>query len=88
MHNITDHSIKVNRALKLSKIGDCPQSASAMLDALPASAISALTGAQIAEMLDAMWDMAQRSKAIAEREAVAEGAIWDARKGILREIAA
>lgn len=73
------HSIKIKRALKLSTIGSCSGSAIAMLDAIPQSVVAALTSAQLADLIDANWRLAGASKAIAERDAVAEGAVWDAR---------
>lgn len=59
-----------------------------MLDAIPAEVVAALTSRQLAALLDAMWQTACASKALANREAIAEGAIWDARRGQMREIAA
>jgi len=85
---MTDHSTKINRARKASVIGDCPGSFAAMVDLVPASARATLTGRQIGELADAMWRACQQSKAIAAREAIDEGAVWDARSGRLREIAA
>lgn len=79
------HPIKVNRALRLSTIGRYPASVSAMLDAVPAEVVSALSARRLAAMLDAMWEACQESKRLALREAVAEGAIWDGER--LREIA-
>lgn len=81
-------SIKINRALKLASIGANPDSAAAMLEVIPAEAIKAVTAHQLAAMLDAVWRACQASKAIATREALDEGAIWDAGRGRLREIAA
>ena len=79
--------IKINRARKLSKIGNNYGSFDAMLAAVPAGVIAALSSAQLATLIDANWSLAQASKGIAERDACAEGAIWDARRGTLREIA-
>lgn len=81
-------SIKVNRALALANIGRNPGSAQAMLDAIPADVVAALTARRLAQMLDAMWRLAGASKALAAHDAIAEGAIWDARTGRLRSIAA
>lgn len=75
---IRNHSIKVNRALQSAAIGDCPRSAAAMLEAIPASVIARLTSREIAALLDANWRLALASKAQADREAVQTGAIWDA----------
>ena len=82
------HTIKIKRALRLSTIGSCHYSAMAMLDAIPETVVAALTSAQIAELIDANWRLAQASKAIAEREIVAEGAVWDARTERMIELRA
>lgn len=81
------HTIKVNRALSLASIGGCPGSAGDMLGAIPTAVIEALPSRLLAELLDANWRLAQRSKALANAEAVAEGAVWDARHQRLREVA-
>lgn len=78
--------IKINRALRLSKIGKCPQSAADMLAALPWSAIGRLRAVDLAELVDAMWAVASRSKAIAVADAIAEGYVWDAGRQCERRI--
>lgn len=88
MTDIIDHRRKVKRALQIAAIGAHPLSASTMLDAMPASALDALTGAQLAEMIDAMWAVAGASKALAESAAIENGFIWDARRGVSKDIAA
>lgn len=80
------HDIKVNRALRLSKTGRYPASANAMLAHVPEAVIATIPGQQLAELIDAMWDCAQASKALAAREILAEGAIWDGQRQRLREI--
>lgn len=82
------HAIKINRALRLAGIGSCHGSAMAMLDYVPASVRAALSGAELGELLDALWRACQDAKALAAREAIGEGAIWDARRQRLREIGA
>ncbi len=79
--------IKINRAMRLADISANPGSASDMLGLIPAEVVEALTAKQLATMLDAMWAACQRSKAIAARDAIAEGAIWDAGRQQLRPIA-
>ncbi|SFP86298.1 hypothetical protein [Tranquillimonas alkanivorans] len=86
MKTVTNHQIKVSRALKQAKVGAFPQSASAMLQAIPASARDTLTSAQLAELLDAMWSVAETSKSRAAREVVDEGGVWDARGQSFREL--
>lgn len=80
------HSIKINRALRTAAIGANPGSADDMLAAIPTAVVSALSGARLAELLDAMWALAGASKALAIKDAVDEGALWDGQR--LREIAA
>lgn len=82
------HTIKINRALAGAAIGRNPGSALDMLAAIPATVIDALPARLLAELLDANWSLAQASKALAHTDACAEGAIWDARRQQLREIAA
>lgn len=84
---MTTHSIKVNRALRLSTIGAHPLSTDAMLAHIPPSIIETATARAIADLLDSLWRACQASKAIASRDACSEGAIWDARRQTLRETA-
>lgn len=86
MQTMTDHTIKVNRALRMSDIGAYPSSASAMLAAIPSSVIDRLPAREIAALLDANWRLAGKSKAIACADAIAEGMIWDAKGQCHREI--
>lgn len=88
MTQTINHARKVNRALALSGIGAHPQSASAMLSAIPDEVIDALPARLIAQILDANWTLAESSKAIAEREAVQQGCVWDAKAQRHRDIAA
>lgn len=88
MTDIIDHSRKVNKAVKMSSISEHPQSASAMLRAIPDDVIAALPARLIAQLIDANWTLAGISKAIAAAEAVENGTIWDDRQGRSREIAA
>lgn len=67
------HSIKINRALKLSTIGDCGGSADDMLRMIPAATVARLRSRELAELLDAMWTACSASKAIAAREIIDEG---------------
>lgn len=85
MTNLYDNKIKVNRALTMSQIGNNPASAAAMLAAIPNDVILALPSRMIAQILDANWRLAQNSKAIALRDALSDGAIWDGQRS--REIA-
>lgn len=67
--------------------GRCPATFEAMLAHVPADIRAALTGAQIGRMIDALAAACDQSKAIANRDACDEGAIWDAQRSTLREIA-
>ena len=82
------HQIKIKRALKKSKIGTCPGSAHAMLAYIPQSIMDQATSSAVAEMLDALWLACGTSKAIAEREAIQNGFVWDAPNNRARDIAA
>lgn len=81
-------TIKINRARKLSAIGDVPGSFYAMVERVPAAVTAAITSRQLADMVDAMWAACQEAKALAEKEAIDQGAVWDARSQRLRGIAA
>lgn len=69
MKTISDHSIKVNRAVRLSGVGKYPRSARAMLDAIPPSIIACAPSRAIADLLDANWRLAQKSKSLGINEA-------------------
>ena len=88
MDSNANHSIKVNRAIAQSKIGNHPNSAAAMLRSIPSDIIAALPARLLAQLLDAQWALSGDSKAIATREAVQEGTIWDAAQNRSREIGA
>lgn len=75
---MTDHSIKVTRALGMADIGRYHASASAMLKAVPDCVVERLASADLAALLDSMWALAEKSKSIAEREIIDEGGVWDA----------
>lgn len=80
-------ALKIKRARELSTIGDNPTSFAAMANAIPADVIAALPARLIAQLVDANWQLAGTSKAIAARDAISEGAVWDERRGAFREIA-
>ncbi len=77
----TDHTIKVNRAMSLAAIGAYPESARAMLRAIPTIVVAALTSRQLAALLDANWALARNSKAVAARAVLDDGGVWDATRG-------
>ncbi len=82
------HAIKIRRAYAAAGIGGCPQSRAAMLQYLPEEVVERLPSRELARMLDALWAACQDAKALGARDAIDEGAIWDARLGRLREIGA
>ena len=84
---MTDHSIKINRAQKLTSIGKYPGTWAALLAHVPAELRNTLTARQIAQTVDALWACAQASKAIADREAIADGGVWDARRQQFHDLA-
>jgi len=72
-------SIKVIRAAKISKIGGNSNSFYNMLDYIPADVRKALSSKQIAVIIDRLWDACGASKAIAARESLENGFVWDAK---------
>ena len=80
-------TIKFTRAATLSKIGSTPRSFEDMAAYLPDSVIKSLTSTQLAEMIDALWTCAGDAKAIAAREAIEAGCVWDAKRGTSRDLA-
>jgi hypothetical protein len=81
-------NIKRTRALAKSTVGRFPGSADAMMECIPESVKIALHSGELAKMLDAMWAACQEAKGIAVHDALAEGAVWDARSRCMRSIAA
>lgn len=82
------HTIKIARAKTLAGIGPYHRSFEAMLAAVPASVVAKLSSRQLAELIDANWCLAQSAKALAEREAIDNGFVWDARTSQARDLAA
>ena len=78
MPNSHNHSIRVKRAIALSILYDVPSSAAAMVRAIPEDVVSSISARLLAQVIDANWRLAQEAKAIAARDAVREGIIWDA----------
>jgi queuine/archaeosine tRNA-ribosyltransferase len=87
MPDYTDHQIKINRATRLADVGRYPSTCSAMMRHLPAELFKRATAAEIAMAMHALWAACRESKSIAIRDAIDEGAIWDARQQRMREIA-
>lgn len=66
------------------RMGDFPTTADAIIDSIPASLFDSLTGEQLVVVADALHAAHQAGKAVAEREILAEGAIYSA--GRMREL--
>ncbi len=81
-------TIKLNRARSLSLIGGHPRTFDAFVESIPASVVGTLSAAQLAALLDAMHQFSQKSKQLAEQEALSNGGIWDDSSGTFRELAA
>lgn len=81
-------SIKLSRARRLCDTGRYPATYDVLLDHVPDALIDRLTAAEIAEMIDAMYRCSARAKALAARDAIDEGCVWDARRQRLVELQA
>lgn len=81
-------TIKINRARSLSSIGNTPRTFDAFVESIPATVVGTLSAAQLAALLDAMYQFGQKSKQLAEQEALSNGGIWDHSSGTFRAIAA
>ena len=77
---MADHTIKVKRASKIASIGKYPGTWNALLAHVPHELVQTLTVRQLAQTVDVLWACAQASKAIATREAISEGGVWDSRQ--------
>ncbi|PTV70241.1 hypothetical protein [Agrobacterium pusense] len=81
-------TIKFNRAQSLSWIGTTPRTFDALFEAIPGTVVDSLTAAQLAALIDAMHQFSEKSKLLAEREALSNGGIWDEGKNAFRQLAA
>lgn len=79
--------IKIERARRLSSTGNYPATFDAMLGHVSPTVIASVTGITLAHIIDDLYDASQAAKTIANREAVDEGAVWDANQQRHREIA-
>ena len=73
------NQIKINRAHRLADVGRYGQTAAAMAKHLPPSLIERLTGAELADVMDALRACSLEGQAIAQREALENGFVWDRR---------
>ena len=80
--------VKDTRARRLSSTGGHPLTYAANLQQVPGSLHDALTGRQLAELVDLL--RLQYLRGMAEGEAVAcdQGYVWDARRQAMRDVAA
>ena len=78
---------KINKARKIAIIGNCGRSFAAMLACIPNNIILDITSRQLADLLDANWRLANASKAIANHDAISEGAVWDHQNSRFCELA-
>lgn len=81
-------SIKINRSRSLSWVGTTPRTFDAFVESIPASVVGTLSAAQLAALIDAMHQVSERSKQLAEREAISNGGVWDEDKSAFRPLAA
>ncbi len=87
MTTFPSHRTKINRAMRLAKVGENRATAEALLRVLPESVIARVTGQELAELLDAVWKLSRNSKASAETEIVSDGGAWDEDRQAFRELA-
>ncbi len=80
-------SIKINRAAKHSKVGGLPSTFRSLLAYIPPELLDAMTSRQIGLTIDALYDCAQESKAIAVREAIDEGVVCDVDRNLFINLA-
>jgi hypothetical protein len=81
------HQVKIERARRLSTIGQYPASFSAVIEAINEDAIAALPSKTLAKLVDSIWRSWGDTKALAEREAIADGGVWDTRHNVFRGLA-
>ncbi|MCZ4260619.1 hypothetical protein O4G76_07160 [Limimaricola sp. G21655-S1] len=87
MTTLPSHRTKINRAMRLAKVGENRATAEALLRVLPESVIARVTGQELAELLDAVWKLSRNSRASTETELVSDGGVWDEDKQAFRELA-
>lgn len=83
-----DHSIKINRAFAQSKIGNFPIIRAEALSLIPESVIAWASSSTLAKLLNALDQSHRAGRAIEANSILDEGAIFDPRKGSMRELCA
>ena len=81
------YTIKINKAIRKSHLGNFNRSANAMLEYVPEKVFDQLNSDGLADLLDALWKACQDAKIIKEKEICDEGCVWDWRQKKLRDIA-
>ncbi|WPY96453.1 hypothetical protein T8T21_18295 (plasmid) [Limimaricola variabilis] len=87
MSTFPTHRTKINRAMALAEIGENKATAEALLRAIPDRVIAKVTGHELAELLDAMWQLSCETRRITQAEVVRDGFVWDERDHVLRDLA-
>lgn len=80
------HSIKLNRACGLSRVGVYPHTASSIIDAIPPDIVAALPARLLASLIDTIWARQIATKARHERDLIDEGYIWDSTRGRMLDL--
>jgi hypothetical protein len=83
---MTDHAIKRERARRLCPVGRYPETYAALSAHLPERLVERLSARDLADVIEAFDLVSSTGKALADREAVANGCVWNARAGRLVEI--
>ena len=78
------HTIKLARAARATSLSAYPATWSEIIARIPPSAVARLTGAEVAEVAQAVAASYWAGERHAIREVLDEGAVWDGTK--LREI--
>jgi len=80
------HTIKINRMRRNMQMAAYGSTTSAILTSIPDALLDALTSAQLVVVADALHAAHQAGKAQAERDVLAEGAIYSPRAGKMLEV--
>lgn len=86
MTTFPSYRTKINRAMRLAKVGENRATAEALLRVLPESVIARVTGHELAELLDTMWKLSQNCRASRKTEVASDDGAWDEDKQALREL--
>lgn len=79
-------TIKTNRAQGFSKIGMHPAKVAAMLSHVDRQVLASVSSRTLASVIDSLYAASLAAKAIAMRDAIGEGAVWDAKAQRHRDI--